>query len=309
MKTISLYLNTQTAYGPYAPVDKTNLANVKWNINWKELFGEFWNSTKICRVKAKLTTSPTTNQFTTPVNQGCVRASFNSSYANITNGLNLGIPKIFECIEHEPAVNFIISTLSNGSNSITISNTSPQAGRMLQEGMYLPRSVAGGYQFPVNEPVRVTKKTGNYTYTLSQTYSSTLTTSADVAIGATTITLTPATIVNAVIGQTITATTSIPASTTITAINTATNTITISNATTTAIITSGTSLTLSINSSIAVTTLIPNYLELDTIQSSGSTINIPTNNDFFIQFYQNDDVNLQTNIPDYQVWFYFEIDE
>ena len=39
MKVVSLNLST-LATGKYAPIEKTNLANVKWSINWKR----FWVS-------------------------------------------------------------------------------------------------------------------------------------------------------------------------------------------------------------------------------------------------------------------------
>ena len=89
MKVASLYLNTQTTNGRYVPVDKSNLANVKWSINWKEIFGEYDMTNKLCRVKAKLVTSSSTT-LTSANNQGSVRISITSQYANITNGLNLG---------------------------------------------------------------------------------------------------------------------------------------------------------------------------------------------------------------------------
>ena len=37
-KSHSLYLSTLTAAGQYKPVSKTNLANVTWNVNWRDIF-------------------------------------------------------------------------------------------------------------------------------------------------------------------------------------------------------------------------------------------------------------------------------
>ena len=53
MKVVSLNLSTLGS-GKYAPIDKSNLANVKWSINWKEILGEYYETNKPCRVKCKL---------------------------------------------------------------------------------------------------------------------------------------------------------------------------------------------------------------------------------------------------------------
>ena len=153
MKVISLYLNTQSV-GKYAPTNKTNLANVTWNINWSEIFGEYADTNKSCRVKAKLITSGATT-LTSGNNQGCVRVSLTSQYSNITNGLNLGVTHLF----------------------------------LLED--------------------------------------------------------------------------------------------------------SGTTW----------------LLDLDTYQTTGSSVNIPKSNNFFVQFFKPDDRTFQPNVPEYQLWLYFEIDE
>ena len=154
MKVASLYLNTQTTNGKYVPVDKTNLANVKWSINWREIFGEYDTTDKLCRVKAKLVSSGSTT-LSSANNQGSVRISITSQYSNITNGLNLG-----------PLI-------------------------------------------------------------LRQTPDS----------------------------------------------------------------------------------LITYYMDLDTIQTFGLSANIPMSNDFFVQILKNDDKTLQSSVPEYQLWLYFDIDE
>ena len=156
MKVISLYLNTKSTVGSkYAPTDKSNLANVKWSINWTEIFGEYANTNKPCRVRAKIITTEATT-LTTANNQGCVRVSLTSQYSNITNGLNLGVPHLMPLTE-----------------------------------------TATSY-----------------------------------------------------------------------------------------------------------------YLDLDTtIQTSGMTVNVPMNNDFFVQFLKPDDKTLQPNVPEYQLYLYFDIDE
>ena len=154
MKVISLYLNTKSTVGTkYAPTDKSNLANVKWSINWTEIFGEYANTNKPCRVKAKLITAGSSS-LSSSGNQGSVRVSLTSQYSNISNGINLG--------------------------SSTI--------RLAADSTYL-------------------------------------------------------------------------------------------------------------------------YLDLDTIQTFGLSCNVPMSNDFFIQFLKADDKTFQTNVPEYNIWLYFDIDE
>ena len=92
MKVVSLNLSTLGS-GKYAPIDKTNLANVKWSINCKEVLGEYYDTNIPCRVKCKLITADSMFLNTTN-NLGTVRASFSSNYSNINNGLVLGFPII-----------------------------------------------------------------------------------------------------------------------------------------------------------------------------------------------------------------------
>ena len=87
MKTYTLYLSTLTANGKYVPTSKSNLANVKWSINWKEIFG---NRNGECRVRIKFITSPLASANLTDKNYGSIRASFSSNCSNSTNGFNLG---------------------------------------------------------------------------------------------------------------------------------------------------------------------------------------------------------------------------
>lgn len=77
--------NTNSAL-KYAPTNKSNLAQVKWNINWREIFGSRKGE---CRVRAKLT-SFSSNLITWSTNVGSVRASLSSISCNETNGFNLG---------------------------------------------------------------------------------------------------------------------------------------------------------------------------------------------------------------------------
>ena len=84
--TYGLYLSTKTSTSSLKPVNKTNLNNVKWTINWREIFG---NREGECRVRVKVTSASATN-LTWSANTGSLRASFASNYQNSTNGFNLG---------------------------------------------------------------------------------------------------------------------------------------------------------------------------------------------------------------------------
>lgn len=84
--TYGLYLSTNTNTSSLKPANKTNLNNVKWNINWREIFG---NKEGECRVRVKVTSASATN-LTWSANVGSIRASFASNYQNSTNGFNLG---------------------------------------------------------------------------------------------------------------------------------------------------------------------------------------------------------------------------
>lgn len=84
--TYGLYLSTNTNISSLQPYDKTNLNNVKWSINWREIFG---NVEGECNVRVKVVSASSTN-LTLANNVGSVRASFASNYQNSTNGFNLG---------------------------------------------------------------------------------------------------------------------------------------------------------------------------------------------------------------------------
>lgn len=88
VKIITLYLSTTTVRDNMKPIDKTNLANVKWNINWREVFNEYIDMNKPCRVKCKLITNTASN--INPSNVlGTLRCNFSSAYSSINNGFVL----------------------------------------------------------------------------------------------------------------------------------------------------------------------------------------------------------------------------
>jgi hypothetical protein len=88
MRTYSLYLSTTTTAGnPYAPTNKTSLANVSWNINWREIFGDYQGEATVrCKLVSAAGTFTADTLSTYSVS---VRGSFTSPYSNNANGVNL----------------------------------------------------------------------------------------------------------------------------------------------------------------------------------------------------------------------------
>ena len=74
MKVISFNLSTLSTR-INAPIDKSNLTNVKQSINWKEIFGENFNSNLLCQVKTNLVLSQS-NLLSAITNTGTIRAYF-----------------------------------------------------------------------------------------------------------------------------------------------------------------------------------------------------------------------------------------
>lgn len=87
VKVYSLYLSTLTTSGPFAPVDKSNLASVKWSINWDSLFGI--TSSGTCRVKFYFN-SQSSGGYDWDTDCGTFRCSFSGNKNNNTNFVNIG---------------------------------------------------------------------------------------------------------------------------------------------------------------------------------------------------------------------------
>lgn len=125
MKTYSLYLSTTTPAGnAYAPVNKTNLANVTWNINWKEIFGDF---TGDVNVRCKLVSSSFTFTADNFINySGSIRGSFTCPYSNNQNGVNLAnvLPVIDPTISSK--VYFLADSTTNAAGVTITAPTSNQ---------------------------------------------------------------------------------------------------------------------------------------------------------------------------------------
>lgn len=88
MRTYSLYLSTTTPAGnKYAPINTASLGNVTWNINWKEIFGDFEGDVNVrCKL---ISAAGATGTYNFAAFSGSVRASFICPYSNNQNGVNL----------------------------------------------------------------------------------------------------------------------------------------------------------------------------------------------------------------------------
>lgn len=93
-KIFTLYLSTQTASGPYAPVDATNKSIVTWNINWNALYGgvPFQGEERLARVKYQLHSLAQDSIYTWANNSGVLAIQgVGNQYSNSANGLTLGM--------------------------------------------------------------------------------------------------------------------------------------------------------------------------------------------------------------------------
>ena len=86
---VSVYISYTLQSNPpkYTPTFKSNLATVKWNINWKEIFGDKVGE---CRVRAKFI-SESYALLTWENNLGSIRVSLSSNTTNSSNGFNVGM--------------------------------------------------------------------------------------------------------------------------------------------------------------------------------------------------------------------------
>jgi len=92
-KVYTLYLSTQTASGPYAPIDATNKANVKWIINWDQLYGYIKSDIdeRIAKVTFQMTSLAQSAIYTYAANSGVLAIQgMSSKFSNSANGLTLG---------------------------------------------------------------------------------------------------------------------------------------------------------------------------------------------------------------------------
>ena len=120
MNTTKSYYNTNIS-SSLKPYNKINLNNVKWNISWREIFG---NTEGECRVRVKFVSQSATN-FSWSANTGSIRASFSSNYQNYSNGFNLGLikPEIVSSIKSPLTFYLESDTTDTKGTTMTIPKT------------------------------------------------------------------------------------------------------------------------------------------------------------------------------------------
>ena len=85
MRTYTICLSTASTINP--PVSKnTNLTQVTWRVNWREIFG---NRTGEARIRCKFYSQAAS--YTTTATFGTIRVNLTSKGSQLSNGLALGI--------------------------------------------------------------------------------------------------------------------------------------------------------------------------------------------------------------------------
>ena len=293
MKVASLNLSTLGS-GKYAPMDKTNLANVKWSINWKEVLGEYYNTNKPCRVKCKLITAASTLLNTTN-NLGTVRASFSSNYSNINNGLVLGVPLITQTSDSNSTTPFI-GSITGTSLSVTpygygqMLSVVGGTGGLSSTSLVISSAIA----IPIGSVISGNGISGYVTITAQTSATAYTMSSAQTITASTPITALLPNNVCLPVGASITGN-DIPAGTVITAQ------------------TGAYTYTLNKSQTIGTIPMISNptnyFLYLNTQESFGLSICTPMMNNLNIQFLKPDEVTLMSNVPEYTILLNFDFDD
>jgi len=293
MKVVSLNLST-LGNGKYAPIEKSNLANVKWMINWKEIMGEHYTSDHSCRIKAKLVSNAST-LISTSNNLGTVRMSFTSTYSNIVNGFCVGVPIIRQTGDIPSVITQFIGSISG----TTLSVTPFGYGQML--------SVVGGTGGVSSTTLTISSSiaipigcviTGNgisgYVTIISQT-------SSTAYVMSSAQTISNSTPITAMLPNNV----CLPVGSLITGNGISSGTIISSQ-------TGAYTYTINNSQTIGTIPMISNpnnyYFDLDIQDSDGLTISAPLSNYLQIQFLKPDEMTLMSNIPDYTVLLNFCFD-
>ena len=87
----NLYLSTLSSINP--PLNKSNLANVHWNIDWSTLFNK---KTGTSQVYVKLKSQKTVLLYDMNATMGTLRSNFSSPNSLVTNGVVIGLIDITE---------------------------------------------------------------------------------------------------------------------------------------------------------------------------------------------------------------------
>jgi len=98
-RIFTLYLSTLTPSGyNFSPVDKTNLSNVKWSIDWNRVFGDLCGRAD-CLVRIHLISKQNTNtNLPYDTNLGTVRCNFYSPYQQQNNGVIIGTLNVLQLV-------------------------------------------------------------------------------------------------------------------------------------------------------------------------------------------------------------------
>jgi hypothetical protein len=98
-RIFTLYLSTLTPSGyNFAPVDKTNLSNVKWSIDWNRVFGDLCGRAD-CLVRIRLISRQAANNILLYDNNlGTVRCNFYSPYQQQNNGVVIGTINVLQLV-------------------------------------------------------------------------------------------------------------------------------------------------------------------------------------------------------------------
>jgi len=118
MRTYSLYLSTTTPAGyKYAPTNTASLGNVTWNINWKEIFGDYAGDVNV-RIKL-VSAAGAIGTYTLTAFSGSVRGSFICPYSNNSNGVNLShlIPQVDPTLSTNA---FLLADTTSNAAGVTI---------------------------------------------------------------------------------------------------------------------------------------------------------------------------------------------
>jgi hypothetical protein len=115
MPIYSLYLSTQitsstvSAFNPIIPINKTNLNNVTWNIDWSNLFKGDEKNYKFCRVRFNLITNSFASAGANWNNlTGYLSCNLGSSFGSTGQGTILGLVSPQDCPTTGSATHVII---------------------------------------------------------------------------------------------------------------------------------------------------------------------------------------------------------
>ena len=123
-KVYNLYLSTLTpANYSFPVVNKTNLANVQWNVDWRTIFGDLCGRGD-CLVKILLQSKEiASTTLTYDATLGSVRCSFSTAYQNTSQGVNIGIINAVDSPSANTAIHiFTCDTMQQKGTRIRIPN-------------------------------------------------------------------------------------------------------------------------------------------------------------------------------------------